>query len=108
MRSELRQHATRLNQASLKALAAMRADFAQISAAGWRINLARQFLDFDAETALLKHGAETGLTQAAADLFSGAIVNPSEGRPALHWALRATHPLSGEAEAVRRSVEPAL
>ena len=108
MRSELKDHAARLQGQRLSALAAARADMAPLTAAGWKISLARQFLDTSAEAALLKHGGESGLEQAAQDLFSSVIVNPSEDRPALHWALRAPQRLTGEAETVRQSVLPAL
>lgn len=108
MRTELGRQADRLSGQPLKALAAARAGAAPLEAAGWRINLARQVLDEAAEAALLRHGAEAGLEKAGADLFGAAIVNPSENRPALHWALRASAPLDGEAEAVRMSLAPAL
>ncbi|MFN7057057.1 glucose-6-phosphate isomerase [Hyphomonas sp.] len=108
MRSELAEHAKRLNQHGLKGLAAARAALEPVEAAGWQISTARQFLDEAAEAALLAFGESKGLTSAAADLFGAVIVNPSENRPALHWALRAPAPLSGEAETVRQSVLPAL
>jgi glucose-6-phosphate isomerase len=108
MRTELKDHAERLNRQPLNALSAARAGDEPLNAAGWKISLARHFLDPDAEAALLAHGAQTGLAKAAADLFGAAIVNPSEGRPALHWALRAPARLVGEQETVRQSVLPAL
>lgn len=108
MRTELAEHADRLNGQPLKALAAGRSGAEPVEAAGWRISLARQFLDDEAEAALLRFGAAAGLEQAGADLFGAAIVNPSENRPALHWALRASSPLEGEAETVRMSLTPAL
>lgn len=89
MRTKLKDHAERLNRQPLKALSAARAGDAPLSAAGWKISLARHFLDPDADAALLEHGAQAGLQKAASDLFGADIVNPSEGRPALHWALRA-------------------
>ena len=108
MRDDLDQHASRLAGESLRHLAAARAAAAPLPAAGWKASLARHFLDEAAEAALLKHGEEAGLAAAAARLFGGDLVNPSEGRPALHWALRAKGPLTGEAESVRQSVLPAL
>lgn len=108
MRNALATHAERLKGQSLKQLASKRAGVPPVEAAGWRINLARQYFDDAAEAALLRFGEEAGLEAAAGDLFSGQIVNPSEDRPALHWALRARAALAGEAETVRQSILPAL
>ncbi|MFN4183567.1 MAG: glucose-6-phosphate isomerase [Hyphomonas sp.] len=108
MRTELKEHAARLNCQPLKALAAARAGAEPLNAAGWKISLARHFLDANAEASLLQHGVAAALTKAADDLFGEAIVNPSEERPALHWALRAPARLMGEAETVRQSVIAAL
>lgn len=108
MRSELADHARRLQGRTLKDLAGARATLEPVEAAGWQINTARHFLDKAAEAALLALGENKGLAGAATDLFVAEIVNPSENRPALHWALRAPKPLSGEAETVRQSVLPAL
>ena len=58
--------------------------------------------------ALLDLAEEKGLTAALVALFGAQHVNPSEDRPALHWALRASSPLPGaEAEAVRTSLDAA-
>lgn len=108
MRSELADHARRLHGSTLKDLAGARAALEPVEAAGWQINTARHFLDKAAEAALLALGENKGFAGAATDLFGAEIVNPSENRPALHWALRAPKPLSGEAETVRQSVLPAL
>jgi glucose-6-phosphate isomerase len=108
LRDELHQHAARLAGTALSQLAAARAAAPALSAAGWKVSLARHYLDAAAEDALLRHGETAGLAGAAARLFGGEIVNPSENRPALHWALRAGSALSGEAETVRRGVLPAL
>ncbi|MEZ5955227.1 MAG: glucose-6-phosphate isomerase [Hyphomonas sp.] len=108
MSSQLQALAAALKSRPLKQLAAARAGRSVLTAAGWSADLSRHFLDESAEAALLAHGKATGLDDAAARLFNADIVNPSEGRPALHWALRAQAPLSGEAETVRQSVLPAL
>jgi glucose-6-phosphate isomerase len=108
MTTDLAAHAARLKATPLAALAAARAGKAQLSAAGWLIDLSRQRLDMAAEAALMAHGHERGLETAAVALFSGAKVNPSEDRPALHWALRGPAHLTGEAASVRASVQPAL
>ncbi|MEZ5998060.1 MAG: glucose-6-phosphate isomerase [Hyphomonas sp.] len=108
MSSGLQALAASLKSRRLKDLAAARAGRTVLSAAGWEADLSRHFLDDGADAALLAHGKSAGLADAATRLFGGDIVNPSEGRPALHWALRAQAPLSGEPETVRQSVLPAL
>lgn len=108
MRRELDAHALRLSALPLRDLASARAQCAPLTAAGWKLNLARHYLDEAAEDALIKFGLQAGLETAGSELFSGAIVNPSENRPALHWALRAQEPVQGEAETVRQSLYPAL
>ena len=101
-------HAERLAGAPLSALAAARAATPPRSAAGWTLETSRQRLDPAAEAALLELASQADLACALDALFSGAIVNPSEDRPALHLSLRAREPLSGEAETVRRSLDAPL
>ncbi|HAQ76101.1 MAG TPA: glucose-6-phosphate isomerase, partial [Hyphomonas sp.] len=108
MTTDLKPHADRVSQTSLKTLADARASSAPLRAAGWSIDLSRHYLDAEAEAGLLQFGRVSDLQSAADSLFAGDIVNPSERRPALHWALRAQSELSGEAETVRQSVLPAL
>ncbi|MEM9739865.1 MAG: glucose-6-phosphate isomerase [Pseudomonadota bacterium] len=86
----LSSHAKRLEAMSLATLSskAVSADTNRLSAAGWTIDLSRHRIDDAALNALLAHGEAAGLQAALDELFSGAIVNPSENRPALHWALR--------------------
>ena len=108
MSADLGSLATSVKTMPLKDLARDRAGISALSAAGWTADLSRHYLNAAAEAALLAHGGTADLEMAAARLFGGEIVNPSENRPALHWALRAQAPLSGEAETVRQSVLPAL
>lgn len=108
MSADLGSLAAPLMERSLKDLAAARAGQSVLTAAGWHADLSRHFLDAASEAALLAHGTDAGLETAAAHLFGGEIVNPSENRPALHWALRAQTPLEGEPEIVRQSLGPAL
>ncbi len=61
-----------------------------LSAAGWSADLSRQYMTPEIESALLAHAETAGLPKAIDDLFGAEIVNPSEDRPALHWALRMT------------------
>jgi glucose-6-phosphate isomerase len=108
MVADLSAHAQRVRRIPLKDIAVKRAGASTLTAAGWRIDMARQYLDPESEAALIGFGRASDLEAQAEALFGAAIVNPSEGRPALHWALRSTSPLSGEAEIVRQSVQPAL
>ncbi len=79
--------AERARQASLIDLAAQN-EAPPLKAAGWVADLSRHYVTPDVETALLAHAETTNLKGAIADLFGAKIVNPSEDRPALHWALR--------------------
>jgi len=73
------------------------------------MDTSRQFLDTEAEDALIAHSKAQDLAAAVKRLFSADIVNPSENRPALHWALRSEAGVyEGEAETVRASLTPAL
>ncbi|MEM9670512.1 MAG: glucose-6-phosphate isomerase [Pseudomonadota bacterium] len=97
-------HTSRLKDANLTSLAHTRFGDAVLSAAGWSLDLSRHFLDKDAEAALLGFANEREIPKAIASLFDGAHVNPSEDRPALHWALRAQAELSGLAGEVQTSL----
>ena len=108
MAADLSAHAQRVRKNPLGEIATKRGGTSILAAAGWRIDMARQYLDPDSEAALIKFGRAHELESSAGELFGATIVNPSEGRPALHWALRSTTPLTGEAENVRQSVLPAL
>ena len=99
-------HAERLQNQPLEALAAANGD-KFINACGWSVSLARQYLDAAAVDLLHELGRSAGLSNAITRLFAADIVNPSEDRPALHWALRAGSGASGEAASVRDSVTSA-
>jgi glucose-6-phosphate isomerase len=84
-----------------------------LAAAGLELDLSKHPWSLaDLDVALnLAHAA--GVETAQAALFSGAVVNASEGRPALHMALRAAdgadfraagQPVSGEVEATRNAM----
>ncbi|MEO1100546.1 MAG: glucose-6-phosphate isomerase [Pseudomonadota bacterium] len=108
MTDTLSAHADRLSSQTLSDLAATRTTLSPLQAAGWTIDTSRHVLDADADAALIAHGEAAGLHNAIDRLFAAETVNPSEGRAALHWALRAQHPLSGEAEEVRASMDAPL
>ena len=100
-------HAERLNRQPLATLAAAHGD-KTIKVASWSVSLARQYLDAAAQETLIALGHEADLPEAVNRLFAAEIVNPSENRPALHWALRAGNDANGEAATVRDSVTSAL
>lgn len=79
--------ATSVRSQRLSDLAAV-ASAAPLTAAGWTADLSRHYLTPEINSALLAHAEDAGLEKAIADLFGAEIVNPSEDRPALHWALR--------------------
>ena len=100
-------HIARLNAATLTDLAAARSSDAPLTAAGWTADLSRQRLDTVSTEALLEVGKSAKLPEAITALFSGVHVNPSEDRPALHWALRSSDPLTAEPAAVRDTLQAA-
>ena len=67
---------------------AKHADASVVSAAGWTADTSRQYVTPEINAALLAHADRVGLNAAIDRLFNAEIVNPSEDRPALHWALR--------------------
>ncbi len=71
----------------LRALAAASTQ-SVIQGAGWTIDSSRQYLTPEIHDALLSHADTVDLKGAIDRLFNAEIVNPSENRPALHWALR--------------------
>lgn len=87
MTSSLTSLASEVRKWSLRDLAAT-SESAPIKASGWTTDMSRQFLTRDIDQALLEHAETINLQGAISDLFGAKIVNPSEDRPALHWALR--------------------
>jgi len=87
---EIRGHAERLRGHSLQALAAAhgRARAMSLTVGPIHASFARQRIDERAWSALLAMAAEAGLEAALQALFEGQPVNASEGRAALHMALR--------------------
>jgi glucose-6-phosphate isomerase len=65
------------------------ADFT-LAGAGLRVDFSKHLLDRDALQALLQLAEEARLSKEIAGLLSGAEINNTEGRPALHSLLRAT------------------
>ncbi|MDO5505834.1 MAG: glucose-6-phosphate isomerase [Pseudoxanthomonas suwonensis] len=87
----LRPHGLRMQATSLAALVtndpARASDFA-LRVGPLYANFARQYYDREAWSALQALAAETDLPGAMRRLFDGEPVNTTEGRPALHAALR--------------------
>jgi len=84
-----------------------------LSAAGLELDLSKQPWSKGDMDTMLDLARASGVEAARARLFAGEIVNASEGRPALHMALRAPdgadwkadgQPVSGEVEAVRNAM----
>ena len=85
-----------------------------VEGAGLYLDLTKHPLSAAGLAAALDLARAAGLEAARAALFGGEIVNASEGRPALHMALRAADgadyraagaPVSGEVEAARGRME---
>ena len=83
----LQKLAATIRNEAIPALAAQ-AGNRPLFAAGWTVDTARQYMTAEIEQALFAHAEEIDLSGAIDDLFQAKFVNPSENRPALHWALR--------------------
>lgn len=84
---QLKSLSTQIRGRALKDLAA-ESTIAPLKAAGWTADMSRQFFGEEIEDALLSHAEASNLRGAIERLFHAEIVNPSENRAALHWALR--------------------
>ncbi|HUO78839.1 MAG TPA: glucose-6-phosphate isomerase [Steroidobacteraceae bacterium] len=89
--ARLAAHAARLRATPVRELAAAdpgRYGRLSLEAEGILLDFSRQVLDSAALLALVELAEAAGLGAAVERLYGGAIVNPTEGRPALHVALR--------------------
>jgi glucose-6-phosphate isomerase len=87
--ARIEHEAARMKAADHKLLVAGRADGDLVwKAPHLEVDVAKQPIDAAALEAMAALAEERGLNARIAKLFSGGIVNPSEHRPALHWALR--------------------
>ena len=86
---QVESEASRIAGTELRTLA-NRADMAPFvwSAPHLEVDVAKQPIDPAAMAAMQAVAAERSLKAKIADLFAAGIVNASENRPALHWALR--------------------
>ena len=81
--------AARIAATELRTLA-NRADMAPFvwTAPHLEVDVAKQPIDVGAMAAMQALAAERKLADKIASLFAAGVVNASESRPALHWALR--------------------
>jgi len=91
--AELEAHAATLKAASIEQLLDEdrgRAETFTLTAAGLHLDYSKHLLHPGALFSLLNLAEQAGVRQGIADLFSGAHVNNTEDRPALHTLLRAS------------------
>jgi glucose-6-phosphate isomerase len=99
---ELRAHASRLRKSSLRDLVAQgpgRAEAYALHAGPLHASFARQRLDDAARDALFALASRADLAGALRRLFDGEPVNATEGRAALHTALRGDRSVAPAARA---------
>ena len=103
-------HAARLREVSLEALALepQRAERMRAAGAGIELHYGRQRIDRAGLDALLAEARRLDLKERLRHLFAGSIVNPTEGRPALHTALRSDLVDEATAKAARGEVQATL
>jgi glucose-6-phosphate isomerase len=70
-------------------------------------DVAKQFIDEGVMSAMQAVAAERNLSDKIRTLFAGGIVNASENRPALHWALRGNGHGIPAADAMYREADKA-
>jgi glucose-6-phosphate isomerase len=91
--STLKDHATKLRFASLQGLFDAdenRAESFHASAAGIQLDYSKHLLSASALSSLIQLAEQAGIPESIEQLFSGAHVNNTEDRPALHTLLRAS------------------
>ena len=86
--STLRHEAHRMRDESIRSLIRSDREFLRINAAGMSFDFSRQRLDSPVLESLVALAEETGVRQRIDAMFAGARVNSTEGRAALHVALR--------------------
>ncbi len=89
----LKEHAAKLQFASMEGLFnadSNRASTFSASAAGLRLDYSKHLLSASALSSLFELADQAGIRESIEALFSGAHVNTTEDRPALHTLLRAS------------------
>ncbi len=92
--ADLRDLAPAMKRADLEQLFAGDSERAKdftLEAAGLTLDYAKHLVDRETLAALLRLAGQAGLADCIAALLTGAEVNNTEGRPALHTLLRASH-----------------
>jgi len=87
--SALQDEAGRMRQESIRSLLRGDREFLRIDAAAMSFDFSRQRLDAAVLDSLVQLAEETGVRQSIDAMFAGSTVNSTEGRAALHVALRA-------------------
>ena len=90
---QLLDEARRLQQLRLQDLVGrdhLRVEALSLTVDGWRADFSKERLSADALAGLIGHAEDANLPSWIDALFRGEKVNLSEGRPALHTALRGT------------------
>ena len=82
--------AHKVEQSTIKELAAKTSENTKVETEGMSLEFKKQFINTDVLETLFELAEVCELSQKKKALYSGAIVNPTEGRPALHTALRAS------------------
>ena len=86
--STLRHEAHRIRKESIRSLLQSDREFLRINAAGMSFDFSRQRLDSAVLDSLIDLAEQTGVRQAIDEMIAGTQVNSTEGRAALHVALR--------------------
>ena len=92
---ELQSNYERLQQTTLLDLFTtnpQRVNDCKIEAAGLQLDYSKNFIDKKTLSSLLKLAEQAHLPKAIEALLTGAVVNNTEKRPALHTALRSPQP----------------
>ncbi len=88
--SQCENHASKIHSTSIKDLVATNKFSTKVETGGMRLDFQKQYLNSEVLNSLFELAELNDLEQRKKDLFGGAIVNPTEGRQALHTALRAS------------------
>ncbi len=86
--STLRHQAHRMRDESIRSLLNSDREFLRINAAGMSFDFSRQRLDSAVLDSLIDLAEQTGVRHAIDAMFAGTRINSTEGRAALHVALR--------------------
>ena len=86
--STLRHAAHRMRDESIRSLLCSDREFLRINAAEMSFDFSRQRLDSAVLQSLIALAEQTGVRQSIDAMFAGTEVNSTEGRAALHVALR--------------------